>query len=248
MREVLNNKFLMIAAVSNQLKKTATESFDYDSWEVMQDVSRAVSEFHKLSNLDKRVIAVGSEPRINLWDIARPNLGGWKDHIQLGFGVYAQMVAEMLKPSEVFIAEPDAYFDLSALAASTGASITYLNNESLYIYENFVRDQRSYTPQYSYSTIDYSDLLDQNFSASYDLIVAPMWYVVNDLEILDAFIDRLNVGGAFYLAYSNESNRLYTEDFHVEPIVDVFERLLEREDITTYHLPNGIGYQISIKH
>lgn len=247
MREVLNNKFLMMAAVTNQLKKNSSSSLNYDSWEIIQDVARSVSEFVASSNLDRRVIAAGAEPRINLWDIFSPNVDGWKDHMQLAMGVYAEMIIDMLNPSDVLIAEADAYFNVSALLADKGANITFVNNEALYYYESFLRDAPSHTPSYPYSTVDASDILDENFTGTYDMVIVPTYFIVNDDELLNGYIDRLNPGGVLYVAYANESGRLYTDDFYVEPIVDIFETILERDDITTYHMPNGIGYQICIK-
>jgi hypothetical protein len=247
MREVLNNKFLMMAAVTNQLKKNSSSSLDYDPWEVIQDVARSVSEFVASSNIDRRVIATGAEPRINLWDIFSPNVDGWKDHMELAMGIYAEMVIDMLNPSEVLICEADAYFKVSALLADRGANITFINNEALYYYESFVRDASSHTPTYPYSTVDSSDILDQSFSGTYDMVIVPTYFIVNDDELLNAYIDRLNPGGVLYVAYANESGRLYTDDFYVEPIVEIFETILGRNDITTYHMPNGIGYQICIK-
>lgn len=237
----------MIAAVTNQLKNNSSSSLGYDSWEVVGDVSRSVSEFISSANLDRRVIATGAEPRINLWDILSADVNGWKDHMQLAMGTYAEMLIDIMNPSDVLIAEADAYFNVSALLASKGANLTFVNNEALYYFENFVRDAASYTPSYSYNTVDASDIVGVDFAATYDMIIVPTYFVINDDELLNRYIDRLNPGGVLYIAYANESGRLYTEDFYVEPIVNMFETILDRNDLSTYHMPNGIGYQISIK-
>lgn len=247
MREILNNKFMMVAAITNELSKPSGGKLNYSYDEVVFDVSNSVSSYINNANLDRRVIAVGAEPRIHIWDLLSSNIDGWKDHTYIASGIYAQMLAKIKEPSSSLIFEPDRHFELVAVLNELGSSISFINNECLFMFESFVRDAASYPFSFDYTTIDMDDLESPPEGLGFDFISVSMLDLINDFDIIDQCAQILNPGGIIYITYANESGRLYSQDYYVEPLVNVYEKIFNLEGITTYHMSNSVGFQILIK-
>lgn len=245
MYNLVENRFLVTSAVTKEVSSYASRELEYDYWEVMQDACKAITGYYNEINLDRRVLAVGSEVRIHVWDIMSGNIDGWKEHIFVASGMYGQMIADMTLPSRALIIEPDRQYDLVALLASRGCELFFLNNECLFLFENFIRDLPSYPFSFSYKTIDRHEIPDP--SLSFDFVNAPLSDLILEDTLLDDLINSMNSGAVMYTPYANESGRMYSEDYHIEPATNVYEEILSRNDINSYHMPGGIGYQISIK-
>jgi len=245
MHSIVDNRFLVTSTVTREVSNYAGRSLEYDWDEVVGDISRAVGEYNNSINLDRRVVAVGVVNKIHLWDIVGSNQEGWKDHIFLSVGFYCQMVMDMIKPTNALIVEPDTHFELLALLANSGCNLTFVNNESLFIFENFVRDLPSYPFSFPYRTVDMQDL--SSLTGEFDFVSAPVYDFVVDNNFMEDIVSSVASGGVILGEYGNESGRLYTEDYYMEPVVDVYEQLLDRDDVTSYHLSHGIGYQVIIK-
>lgn len=245
MYNLVENRFLVTSAVTKEISSYASKDLEYDYWEVMQDASRAISSYYDSINMDRRVIAVGSEVKIHVWDIIAGNIDGWREHIFVASGMYGQMIADLTSPQHALIIEPDSQYDLVALLASRGCQLTFMNNESLFLFENFIRDLPSYPFSFSYNTIDRAELAVGDLS--FDFINAPLVDLILEESLLNDSLSSLQSGGVIYTPYANQSGRMYSEDYHIEPATRVYEDILSRNDITSYHLPGGIGYQISIK-
>jgi hypothetical protein len=247
MREILNNKFMMVAAITNEITTSYGNRLNYDYDEVIFDASNSINQYISESNLDRRVVAVGAEPRIHIWDLLSSNIDGWKDHMYLASGPYAQMLAQIKSPASSLIFEPDRQFELVATLSVLGSSITFVNSECLLMFESFIRDQTSYPFSFDYTTIDMQDLESPSDEIHFDFIAVSMVDLVNDFDIINQCVDLLNPGGIIYVAYANESGRLYSEDYYVEPVTEVYERILSLDGVSTYHMSNSIGFQIIIK-
>lgn len=245
MYNLVENRFLLISTVTKELTMNASSSLDYDYWEVMSDASKAISNYYDSINLDRRVMAVGSEVRIHVWDIMSGNLDGWKEHIFVSSGVYAQMIFDMTPPTKALIFEPDRQYDMVAYLASIGCELTFVNNECLFLFENFVRDLPSYPFSFSYNTIDRNDIPDA--SMEFNFVNVPINELVIDELMMDDIISSMSTGGVLYVPHANQSGRMYSEDYYIEPVTRVYEDILLRNDITSYHIPSAIGFQISIK-
>lgn len=247
MREILNNKFMMVAAITNEITRSYGSRLQYDYNEAVIDISKSISGYIAEANLDRRIIAVGAEPRIHVWDLFASNMDGWKDHMYLASGPYAQMIAQINSPSSSLIFDPDRHFELVATLNDLGSEINFVNNECLLMFERFVRDQPSYPFSFNYNTLDMQDVDSPPEGLGFDFICITMVDLVNDYSTIENCVNLLNSGGVMYVAYANESGRLYSEDYYVEPVTEVYERLLAMDNISTYHMSNSIGFQIVIK-
>lgn len=247
MHEIVNNKFLIMSLITNELSRTPGNLLEYSYDEVVYDIANGVSQFLNSSNIDRRIIASGAEPRIHMWDILSSNLAGWKDHTYIATGAYAQMLTQIKRPTSSLIVEPDRQFELVAHLNNIGSDLTFVNNECLFFFESFVRDLPSYPFSFDYTTIDQEDLTDQSIDLQFDFINLPIVEAISDNSLIEKYMSRLSSGGIMYMPYANESGRLYSEDFYVEPLTAVYETLLERNDIITFHIPSNIGFQIAIK-
>lgn len=246
MLEVISNKVLLTNIITKNSSRYSCSELDYDYWEVMVDAAKLISEYWTSQNVDKRVIAVGADFYIHVWDLYVGDLTGWKEQSYISGGMYAQMVVDILKPQKALISSPDRHFDLIALLASRGCSLTFLNNECLFNFENFIRDLPSYPFTIEYDTIDYQDLLS-NTAPEYDFMHMQSSDAIVDPDLIDAYDVSLNSGGVIYVPFVNEDTRLYSADYHVEPVVSVLDAFLSKENMYSYHIPNTIGFQIVVK-
>jgi len=246
MDEVLNNKTLITNIITKESSSYSCLELDYDYWEVMVDAANLISSYWTSINTDKRSIAVGADFYIHVWDLYVGDITGWREQSYISGGIYAQMLCDILQPNNVLISSPDRHFDLVALLSQRGCNLTFLNNECLYNFENFVRDLQSYPFDIQYSAIDYQDILDST-TEQYDFMHLQSSDAIIDLNLVDAYINSLNSGGVIYMPHANENGRLYGEDYFIEPIVPVFDKFLDNPNMYSYHIPNTIGFQVAIK-
>jgi hypothetical protein len=248
MKDLVNNKFLMMSLITKEASNPYDKNLNYDYNEVMVDAADAVRNYLNEKNIDRRVIAVGADPRLHMWDIMSANQNGWKDHIYVATGMYAQMLVEISKPSTALIFQPDGHYNLSATLSENGCELYFPNTDGLVLFERCVRDLGSYPFNYPYKVIDMDDIFVNENELSFDFIAVPIHDLMLDELFLDKLVDMLNDGGIMYILFANESGRLYTDDYYVEPITDIFEKILSKYNLSTYHIPSSIGFQIVVKN
>jgi hypothetical protein len=248
MREVINDRFLMMSLITNELSLGIDKELEYDYWEVLNDTALKVSNFYDEINLDRRTIAVGAEPRIHIWDIMSGGQNGWNDHIYIATGLYSLMLIQLLEPKKALIFHADTAYNVSAVLSHIECDITFANNIELLFFEKFIKNSKSYPFKFDYKVVNMQEILLGKHDVKYDFISLQFNEFTLDDEMIDTVIDALNPGGVLWTTMANESGRLYSDDFYVEPIVDIYEKILSRTDITTYHIPSSVGFQVVVKN
>ena len=246
MDKILGNRFLIANALTYEFSKNSSQALDYDYFAFHEDIVRAVTADWVSKNLDRRSIAVGTDLYMHTWDAMAGKVTGWKEMAYISNGLYAQMVVDLVKPTSALVATPDRNFDFVSDLNRKGCALTFLNNDCLQAFEAHVLTHPEYQFTGDYTVIEVEELeamTDPQFDfvhmSSPDLTINP--------ELIDKIVDITNSGGAIYIGAANELMRLYSPDYYLEPLYDMYEALDERTDITSYHIPHAIGFQILVK-
>ena len=93
------------------------------------------------------------------------------------------------------------------------------------------------------NTVDMQDIQDGNFDSDYDLIVVYLENFCHSDEMLLGLVDHLSSGGSLLLMATSDLGAFYVHQeahayYHPHRI------LLERDDVTVFHLPIGLGYTL----
>jgi hypothetical protein len=246
MSEAFKNKTVLMDIITKEVSKNSSSGLNYDYEEVIADASSAIANYKSSISVDKRVVAVGADLYIHLWEPWSALLDGWKERMFISAGLYAQMVLDIGKPTSTLFTTPDRHFDTVALCAERGMEIYFLNNDSLFNFENFIRDLPSYPFNFNYNVIEFSDFIEDT-SLSFDFIQMFSSDFVLDNDLIDAFVDRISSGGFGYISATNEETRLYSEDYFIEPISHILDALNAKDEVSTYHIPNAHGCQVIVK-
>ena len=248
MTEAFKNKTVLMDIITKEVSKNSALALGYSYEEVITDASQAIKDYKNSIGVDKRVVAVGADLYIHLWEPWSALLDGWKERMFIsGSGLYAQMLLDIARPNTAVFTTPDRHFDTVALCAERGMEIYFLNNDSLFNFENFIRDLPSYPFNFNYNVIEFSDFIEDT-SLSFDFIQMFSSDFVLDSDLINAFVERMSSGGFGYISAMNEETRLYSEDYFIEPISHILESLNAKAEVNTYHIPNAHGCQVVVKN
>ena len=107
------------------------------------------------------------------------------------------------------------------------------------------------TPEYpfniNYSVYEYSDIHNQN-SPIFDFVTVPGSCLTLDDDLLHSLVDCLLPGGIIHIHNTNSNSRIYGEEYEMQPTYPIFSIIDDFPQLTSYHIPYGIGHNILIKH
>jgi len=247
MTEAFKNKTVLMDIITKEISKNSALALDYNYEEVLTDASQAIQNYKNSIGVDKRVVAAGADLYIHIWETFDALFDGWKERMFISGGLYAQMLLDIGRPNTAVFTTPDRHFDTVALCAERGVEIYFLNNDSLFNFENFIRDLPSYPFNFNYNVIEFSDFIEDT-SLSFDFIQMFSSDFILDSDLINAFVERMSPGGFGYLSAMNEETRLYSEDYFIEPISHILELLNAKAEVSTYHIPNVYGFQVVTKN
>jgi hypothetical protein len=121
------------------------------------------------------------------------------------------------------------------LALDDSINLNLINNENLYIYENFIRDEYEITSRKPYSVFETSDLgedMHEDDKFSYISITAS--HLVGDESLLKKLIGSLKPNGSLVIRNTGDGRTLYTADFMAHPFYDMHRILLESDGDTLH--------------
>ena len=246
MDKILGNKFLIANALTYEFSKNSSQALDYDFFAVYDDIVRAVNTDWTSRSLDRRSIAVGTDYYLHVWDLLSGKVSGWKEMVYISTGIYSQMVVDLVKPTTALVASPDRNFDFVADLNRKGVALTFLNNDCLQAFEAHVLTHPEYPFTGDYTVIEVEEL-EAMTEPQFDLVHMHSPDLTINPDLVDKIVDVTNSGGAIYIPVANEMMRLYSPDYYIEPLYDMYEALDDRTDITSYHIPHAIGFQILVK-
>lgn len=245
-KQVISNKNIYTSSIAKEASKCSSSELAYDYTEVLDDASAAIKNHYSSSNLDKRFISVATDTYVHAWDIASATVAGWRDYTYISMGMFAEMIVDIVRPKKALISSPDRHYNLVALLNSRNCELTFLNNECLFNFENFIRDLESYPFEINYSTIDYDQISELDYGTYNFIEVLSTDLIINN-SLSSQYVDLLESNGAIYLPNVNENERFYSQFYYTEPIVPVLDSFLENDNVFSYNIPCNVGFQIVIK-
>ena len=247
MDKILGNKFLLASLISTELTRDLSDSLEYDYDSAYNDINSSIKEYYNSMTLDRRAIAVGTDGVMLSHEVFNNPQIGWKQSLYLCTDYFALMMANVKKPKNALINGPDKHFNLVATLASIGCKLTFLNNKYLNNFELFVLNNPEYPFDIEYEVIEQEDIYEYS-APKFDFMVLGAVYLVLDDELINSHIDALEVGGVIHLINTNDNSEIYGEDYAHQPSYKLFEVIDDYPDITTYHIPFGIGHNFIIKN
>lgn len=246
MDKILGNKFLIANALTYEFSKVSSDALDYDYFSFHDDICRSVELDWQARHLDRRSVAVGADYYLHIWDLLAGKVSGWKEMVYISSGIYSQMVVDLIKPSNCLFSAPDRKFNQVADLNRQGCALTFLNNDCLQTWENHVLTHPDYPFSGDYTVVEVSEVEEMS-TPQFDFVDLQSPELTLNPDLIGSVIDSTVSGGAIYISAMNEMMRIYDADYYIEPLYDLYEALDERTDITSYHIPHAIGFQILIK-
>jgi hypothetical protein len=214
MAEISRNSITAGVAVDISTN-TTTKYSGLNLVDVEGDICTNVLAHRSTLNLDMRVIARPPfDPEMLLYDVlANKNV----EFVNVGELTARSYFIETLAAdrSNILMVGHLAYMhEIQFLALAQSKNIdtkwNFINDETLYIYENFVRDEYEVTRSQPYSALSYDDIgIGMSESEKFSLISTNASSVYKDMRQLQKLIDSLRDGGYLVLRNSNDSRRLY---------------------------------------
>lgn len=246
MDKILGNKFLIANALTYEFSKNSSQALDYDYFTVHDDICRSVQLDWQSRHLDRRAVAVGADYYLHIWDLLAGKVAGWREMVYIVQGLYSQMLADLIQPTTALIAIPDRSFDLVLDLNRKGVALTFLNNDCLRTFEEHILTHPDYHFTGDYTVIEVEEL-EAMTEPQFDLVCVPSPDLIINADLIGSTIDATNSGGVIMIGACNEGMRLYSPDYYIEPVYDMYEALETRTDITSYHIPHATGFHIVVK-
>lgn len=247
MDKILGNKFLLASLISSELTRDLSDGLEYNYDSAYSDINSSIKEYYNSMTLDRRAIAVGTDGHMLSHELFNNPQIGWKQSLYLCTDYFSLMMANIKKPKNALINGPDKHFNLVATLASMGCKLTFLNNKFLNNFELFVLNNSEYPFDIEYEVIEQEDIYDYS-GPKFDFMALAGVYLVLDDELINSHIDALEVGGVIHIIDTNDNSEIYGEDYAHRPSYKLFEVIDDYPNITTYHIPFGIGHNFIIKN
>ncbi len=247
MDKILGNKFLLASLISSELTRDLSDGLEYNYDSAYDDINTSIKEYYNSMTLDRRAIAIGTDGHMLSHELFNSPQIGWKQSLYLCTDYFALLMANVKKPKNALINGPDKHFNLVAALASMGCELTFLNNKFLNNFELFVLNNPEYPFDIEYNVIEQEDIYEYT-DAKFDFMALAGVYLVLDDELINSHIDALEVGGVMHIIDTNDNSEIYGENYAHSPSYKLFEVIDDYPNITTYHVPFGIGHNFIIKN
>lgn len=130
---------------------------------------------------------------------------------------------------------------------STNIQWNLINDQSLYVYENFMRDEYEATRNHPYNVLSYDEIgPDMTNGEKFSLIDMSAMDVFHNGKLLDKLIGSLRHGGYLVLRNSGDSRKLYSGGLVNHAFWGMHKKLLSQNGYA-YHSVLGTGSTIFVK-
>ena len=247
MDKILGNKFLLASLISSELTRDLSDNLEYNYDSAYDDINTSIKEYYNSMTLDRRAIAIGTDGHMLSHELFNNPQIGWKQSLYLCTDYFSLMMANVKKPKNALINGPDKNFTLVAALATMGCKLTFLNNKYLNNFELFVLNNPEYPFDIEYEVIEQEDIHGYS-GLKFDFMTLGAGVLLFDDELINSHIDALEVGGVIHLINTNDNSEIYGENYAHCPSYRLFEVIDDYPNITTYHVPFGIGHNFIIKN
>ena len=217
------------------------------SEDIYFEIASEIREHIKSLPIDRRIVAISSNYHPKVWDAISADAPGIKQTVHNNMQLFNQMIISLLRPSSSLVLIPDQYMLTVSALDHVGSSLTFINDQSLYNFENFIINNSNYTFNSEYTVIDYQDLINEQFSEKYDFIFAGAISFECDIHLLKVLVDSLNPGGCLLIGNTANMSDVYYVQLPINVSTYLHRAINDLEDVYNFHIPFGIGFDAIIK-
>ncbi len=252
----MDNKWLRTAMVTQLLSNTPMHrllgkesSWDDVTGEVFEAAQRALNWRTSL-NLNLSIAARGTSEGVWYIDLIVNPQTGWRE-IMGNMHNSVEMMMSIKKPEKILFFSPDLWSSqFIELTKRNNININFVNNQALYNFETFLRDYGMAVGSSNFRDVDYGVVepaeIGDGEASGFDMIQVMGWDVAYDMELLEKCIDSLSAGGVLLIQSTNNSGKLYRDDYQFHPLNDL-HKVLKSSNGSTFHNSESYGYTAFIK-
>jgi hypothetical protein len=250
----MDNKQLRTAMVTSSISKPMCENqFGTEVYlraypERLEGFERALSWRNSLPNLDLSIAARGATEGLWYMDLLESLSGPWES-ILLATAASIDLHLLLKQPKKVlsFDADKSSSFWLHKLNFPE-SQLCFVNNQTLWNFEQFMRDfEGDVNYDIDYSVVDRSEI-GEGEATGFDMIFMPAHHALyeNGTMLLNC-VDALASGGVLLVTASNNSGKLYRDDYWFHPNNEI-HKLLKSSDGALIHESGLYGYTTFVKN
>jgi hypothetical protein len=249
----MDNKQLRTAMVSTSISKYMPEN-------ILGEESAQRGYAERFEGL-KRVFSWRQSLNLNLSIAARGATEGlwYVDITQAMTDAWSSMMIADASPNEFVMSSKSPnkilYFDADLTAAPwlqkmkfPETQLFFVNNQSLWNFEQFMRDDLNETEyDVDYYVVNRSEI-GQGEATGFELISTQAYrFVYDNNELVGKCVDALAPGGVLLVNSSNNSGKLYRDDYWFHPNNE-FHKKLKSLDGTLFHDSSNYGCTMFVKN
>ncbi len=249
----MDNKQLRTAMVTKLLSKITWHEGVDDSVFIDETVDSAskVIAWRNSQNLSMSIASRGPSEYNWYMDLLVNPQTGWREMMEL-FQIHLDMVVSIKNPQKVLAFNPDIFFmPYVKKIAKTGVEMHFANNQALYNFEKFCRDESQVLVNsksirdINYGVVEYEEI-GSTEATEYDFIHGCAWEFMYDSTFLKNCISSLAPGGVLLISSTNNSGKLYRDDYHFHPLNEMHD-VLKSSNGGTFHNSEAYGFTIFVK-
>lgn len=243
----MSNQVWIESKIASLLSSHQEQESSPPMLDVAVDVSRAVSEFKKTLNTDKRLIAVGSEDdRHNVHEIMSQPGSELQEIISYLFERAAALCLISGRMPRVLLNNPTVHSHvISANIDYLGVeSVSFVNNVDLMLYEKSVRGTVEGAIE-EYDVYDRSDLGD-HLDEKFDLAAIHGIEAASDFDLLSRLADSLKSGGRLFISGTGKGRNYFDKSYFSHQFYHM-HKLLHGKNGSTFHIVDVGGVTFFVK-
>lgn len=236
------------AKIASLISKFPDTDNGVDMIDLVTDMAHSINTYLPTLNLDRRLVAIGSEDdRQTAYDVlSQPG----SEFYEIMCYAYYRAVSMMLltgKAKKVLFNNPTV---MSHVVSCYGnfigvESIGFVNNVDLVFYEQCIRNNVEGAIN-EYDVYDRDDL-GSHIDEKFDFIITHGLDVVCDFELLGKFTDSLNSGGKLFISTVGKGRNYFNDAYFASQFYHLHKFLHEKNG-STFHTIDVGGVTTFIKH
>jgi hypothetical protein len=217
--------------------------------EVFESAQKAI-DWRASLNLNMSIASRGTSEGVWYMDLLLNPQTGWRE-IMANMHNSVELFMSVKNPEKILFFSPDLWSSqFIEFSKRKNISINFVNNQSLYNFETFLRDHSMSIGSESLRDTSYGvvepDEIGDGEASGFDLIQVMGWDVAYDIELLEKCIGSLSSGGVLLINSTNNSGKIYRDDYNLHPLSDLHE-VLKFSNGSTFHNSESYGYTAFVK-
>lgn len=251
MPEISRNSMVngVAASISTDMTKKYTGISTSD---LALDVSQKIVNHRATLGLDRRMIACPPyDPELFNYEVLATGSPEFLNVMQSVSNAYFAETQNADRSNVLMSSNVSYWCEMQFLGlaqlTNTNTQWNLINDQSLYVYENFVRDEYEVTRNHPYNVLSYEEIgPDLTNGEKFSLINISVMDVFHNGKLLEKLIGSLRPGGYLCLRNAGDSRRLYSGGLAHHPFWGMHKKLLTQNGYVL-HSALGVGSTIFVK-